>query len=72
MKIEFINSVDETKSSTVAGLCMLIIYIFLHFVFLLFLKSLVNFILRVYPEVSRQLQANITSHAFDGKSQPLC
>lgn len=26
-----------------------------------------NFILRVYPELSRQLQANTTSHAFDGK-----
>lgn len=29
-------------------------------------QNLVNFILRVYPELSRQLQANTTSHAFDG------
>jgi len=29
----------------------------------------VNFILRVYPDLSRQLQANTTSHAFDGKKQ---
>lgn len=28
--------------------------------------NLVNFILRVYPELSQQLQTNITSHAFDG------
>ncbi|KAL9982639.1 hypothetical protein ACROYT_G004708 [Oculina patagonica] len=29
-------------------------------------QGLVNFILRVYPDLSRQLQANTTSHAFDG------
>lgn len=33
--------------------------------------GLVNFILRVYPEVSRQLQANITSHAFDGYEESI-
>ena len=32
-------------------------------------QNLVNFILRVYPDLSRQLQANTTSHAFDGKEQ---
>lgn len=32
-------------------------------------QNLVNFILRVYPDLSRQLQANTTSHAFDGKKQ---
>lgn len=29
-------------------------------------QNLLNFILRVYPDLSRQLQANTTSHAFDG------
>ncbi|KAK3714549.1 hypothetical protein QZH41_014224 [Actinostola sp. cb2023] len=29
-------------------------------------QNLVDFILRVYPDVSRQLQSNIRSHAFDG------
>ena len=32
------------------------------------LQDLVNFIRRVYPEFSQQLQLNITSHAFDGES----
>ena len=34
-------------------------------------QNLVNFILRVYPDLSRQLQANTTSHAFDGKKQEI-
>lgn len=35
------------------------------------LQDLVNFIRRVYPEFSQQLQLNITSHAFDGESSKL-